>query len=171
MTVGTTSLTGKAGVSIDLMARLAGDLAEGQVPVILDALGWTYGTGVNAVNIVYADTVQVADGGNLKMDLNASGTYLDIFGRALTLDAIKFLYVKNGSTDSMLTIGGGVDLDLDIWADTSDKTNIKAGGIFFWADVTAAGVDCSANKNLYLLDDGTGAAGNKDIDIIAGGLD
>jgi hypothetical protein len=171
MSVGTNRIIGNAGPLIDLKAWIPGDLAETNAPLMVSNIGWTYGTSANQVNIIYADTIVIADGGNTTLDLNASGTLLDIFGRALTLDAIKFLYVKNRSTDSGLTIGGGVALDLDLWSDTSDKQIIPSGGIYVWADPSAAGVDCSVNKNLYMVDDGTGAAGNKNFDVIAMGLD
>lgn len=171
MTVGSTRLNGNAGASIDITAFLAGDLSEIRVPALVNSFGWQYGTSANQVNIVYADTITLGDGGNDTLDLLASGTLLDVFGRVLTLDAIKMLYVKNTSTDSGLTIGGKVDNDLLIFTDTSDKVYIPSGGIFMWADPSAAGIDTTTNKNLYLLDDGTGAAGNKYIEVIAMGLD
>ena len=171
MTVGTTRTSGNAGVSIDLTAFLSGDLSEIRVPALVNPFGWSYGTGANAVEIVYADTIVLTDGSNTTLDLLASGALLDIFGRALTMSAIKFLYVKNTSTDSSLLLGGGAALDLDIWADTSDITIIQPGGVFLWADPSASGVSTAANKNLYLEDDAAGAAGNKPIEVIAMGLD
>ena len=171
MTVGIDGLSGNAGCVLDLRGTLAGDLAEQQVPVIVNTFGWSFGTGVNAFNIVYADTTTLTDGSNTTLDLFASGSLLDIFGRALTLAAIKLLYVKNNSTDSALLMGGGVATDLDIWAATSDITIVQPGGIFLWIDPSASGVVTSTNKNLKLEDDGAGAVGNKLIDVIALGLD
>jgi len=171
MTVGTTTLYGSAGPSIDIKAFLAGDLTETSAPVLANNLGWLYGTSANSVNIIYADSITLADGGNTTLDLFASGTLLDVFGRALTMSAIKFLYVKNNSTDSVLRIGGGASNDLDIFLATSDILLLKAGGIFVWADPSAAGTSTAVNKNLKLLDDGTGAVGDKIIDVIAMGLD
>ena len=171
MSVGTTRLIGNAGASIDITAFLAGDLSEIRVPAIVNSQGWSYGTGAGAVNIVYADTTVLTDGSNTTLDLFASGALLDIFGRALTLSAIKFLYIKNNSTDSKLLVGGGAANDLDIFAATSDIMNVSPGGIMTWADPTAAGVVTTVNKNLKLEDDASGAAGNKNIDVIVMGLD
>lgn len=171
MTIGNTRLNGNAGPMIDLKHFLAGDLAETCVPVLVGNFGWTYGTSANQYQICYADTTILADGANTTLDLFASGTLLDVFGRALTLAAIKLLYVKNNSADSSLLVGGGVANDLDLWSDTSDQMIIPAGGIMMWIDPSAAGVVTTVNKNLYLEDDGAGAAGNKNIDVIALGLD
>lgn len=170
MTVGNTRLNGNAGPMIDLKHFLAGDLAETCVPVLVGNFGWTYGTSANQVNIIYADTVTLANGANTTLDLFASGTLLDIFGRVLTLAAIKFLYVKNNSADAGLLIGGGVATDLDLWSDTSDQMIIPAGGIALWLDPSAAGVVTTVNKNLYVEHDAGGTDG-VDFDVIAMGLD
>jgi len=173
MTVGTTRLSGNAGASIDITALLAGDLSEREVLTITDSItGWSYGAGANAVRIIYAGTTTLTDGGNATLDLYAgTPSLLDIFGRDLTLKSIKFLYVKNTSTDSGLTIGGSGADDLLIFGHVSDKVYIPPGGIFVWTDPSAAGVSCAVtNMNLYLLDDGTGAAG-QDVDVIAMGVE
>jgi len=170
MSVGTTRIKGTAGASMDITAFLAGDLSERRVPAIINLKQLIYGDGVSSVEIVYADKITLSDGGNETLDL-FDGGLLDIFGRPLTMAAIKLLYVENTSTDSGLTIGGKVDNDLLIFADTSDKVYIPAGGTFLWLCPTAAGVVTTARKNLYLLDDGTGAAGDKFIEVIAMGLD
>lgn len=170
MSVGTTRLNGNAGPLMDIKAFLAGDLSEANVPVIVSNFGWSYGVGVNAVNIVYADKVTLADAANDTLDLFASGSLLDIFGRALTLSAIKFLYIKNNSADASLLVGGGVALDLDLFSDTSDQMIIPPGGVMLWLDPSAAGVSTAVNKNLYLEHDGTGSD-SMDVDVIAMGLD
>jgi len=172
MSVGTTRLFGRAGASIDITAFLAGDLTETRVPALVNALGWSYGVGANAVQIVFADTIALTDGSFTTLNLYAgTPSLLDIFGRDLNMKAIKLLYIKNNSTDSGLQIGGGAATDLLLFVDTSDKLYIPPGGIFLWADPSAAGVVCVARPNLYLKDDGTGVAGTKNIDVIAFGLD
>ena len=172
MTVGTSGLTGSAGISISLKATLPGDLSERVQSLLVNVTGWNYGTSANAANVIYADTTTLTDGSNTTLDLYASGTLLDIFGQALTIEALKFLYIKNNSPDSTLLVGGGASNDLDIWADTSDIHKIPAGGdAILWNDPSAAGLDITTNKNLKLEDDGTGAVGDKLIDVIALGLD
>lgn len=170
MTVGSTRVAGTAGVLIDLKAFLAGDLSENQVPVIVNNLGWTYGTGANQVQIIYADMTQLADAATTTLDLYASGSLLDIHYKALTISALKFLYIKNNSADATLQVGGGVANDLDIFAATSDILLIKPLGTFVWTDPSAAGMDITTNKNLKITHDGTGTS-TMDVDVIAMGLD
>jgi len=170
MTVGSTRIAAQAGPVIDIAAYLAGDLAETKVPVLVNNLGWTYGTSANQFEIVYADTVTLADGANTTVDLYASGSYLDVFGQALTMEALKLLYIKNNSSDATLLVGGGASVDLLIFADTSDIIKIPPGGTFLWTDPSAAGIDLTTNKNLYIEHDGTGSS-SMNVDIIALGLD
>jgi hypothetical protein len=170
MSVGSTRLGGQAGVVIDLRAFLAGDLSEFQVPVAVGNVDWAYGTGAGAVNIIYADTITLADGANTTLDLYASGSLLDIFNRALTMAALKFLYIKNKSSDASLKLFGGAATDLGIIANTSDIVVVKPGGVFLWTDPSAAGLVTTTNKNLKLEHDGTGSS-TMDVDVIAMGLD
>lgn len=172
MSVGTTRITGKAGSVVDLTAYLAADLSEkssGQLSKA--AKKWQYGTGAGAVNVVYADTITLADAANTTLDLYASGSLLDVFGQALTMTALKFLYLNNNSSDASLLVGGGVSNDLDIFSDTSDQLIIPPGGdAILWNDPSAAGLTVTTNKNLRLEHDGTGS-NSMDVDVIAMGLD
>lgn len=170
MSVGSTRVTGTAGAGIDLSCFKAGDLAESKAHLIYGAFGWQYGTGANQVQIIYADTVTLADGANTTISLYDSGSYYDIFGAALTLTSLKFLYIKNNSSDATLKVGGGASADLDIFADTSDVLLIPPGGVFVWINPSAAGTVCSTNKNLKIEHDGTGSS-SMNVDIIAMGLD
>ena len=170
MTIGTTRITGKAGPMMDLAMYLATDLSELAAPLKVEAVRWIYGTGAGAVNVIYADAVTLADGANTTLDLYASGTLLDIFKQALTMTALKFLYIKNNSADASLLVGGGVSFDLDIFADTSDIEIIKPLGWKCWGDPSTAGLDLTTNKNLKLEHDGTGSS-NMIVDVIAMGLD
>lgn len=170
MSVGTTRLNGNAGPLMDIKAFLAGDLSEANVPVIVSNFGWSYGVGVNAVNIVYADKVTLADAANETLDLFASGSLLDIFGRALTLSAIKFLYIKNNSADATLLVLGTAVTAVPICSDPSDIIEIPPGGVMLWLDPSAAGLVVSTNKDLKLEHDGTGETA-MDVDVIAMGLD
>ena len=91
--VGTTRISGTAGPGIDIRAYLATDLAEIGVPITVDNYSWGYGTGSSSVDVIYADTVTIADDANETLDLYESGTLMDIYNRALTMTALKFLYV------------------------------------------------------------------------------
>ena len=171
MSVGITRIMGKAGSAVDLIHFLSSDLTELKAPLVKAAKNWTYGTGAGAVNVIYADTTTLADGANTTLDLYASGSLLDVFNRALTIEALKYLRIENKSADATLLVGGGASFDLDIWAATSDIHKIPPGGdAILWNDPSAAGLDITTNKNLKIEHDGTGTS-TMDIDVIAMGLD
>ena len=170
MSVGTTRIMGNAGPALDLTAFLAGNLTEMQVPVILNSMGWTYGTGENQVNVVYADTVPLTDGQTIVMDLNASGTYLDVFTGALTLEAVKLVYIKNNSADATLEILGSGAASIMICKVNTDVIVIQPGGTFMWIDPSASGLDCNPAVEFQLTHPGTGDDG-VNVDVIIMGLD
>jgi hypothetical protein len=168
--VGTTRISGQAGAHIDLKAYLAGNLSEAGVPITIANETWSYGTGANAVNVIYADTITLADDANDTLDFYASGTLVDVFNRTLTMTAIKLVYIKNNSADATLQVFGGASNDIGIIADTSDIVKIKPGGSFIWVDPSAAGLVITTNKNLRIEHDGTGTS-TMAVDIIVMGLD
>ena len=106
---------------------------------------------------------------NETLDLYASGSLVDAFGNALTMAAIKLLYIKNTHASLVLAIGGGADVDLLIFTATSDIVEIQPGGFLLWACPTAAGVVTSTNKNLKVADKAAGT--NITYDVVALGLD
>lgn len=165
-----TAIRGKAGAMFDLTCTKEEDLTVANKPISIAGTSWTYGTSASQVNVIYADTRTLADGANETLDLYASGSLEDVFGTALTMTALKLLYIKNNSSDATLKIGGGASADLDIFADTSDKALIKPGGFFLWIDPSAAGLTITTNKNLKIEHDGTGSD-TMDVDVIALGLD
>ncbi len=171
MSTGSTRIAGQAGPVIDLKAYIAGDLSERLAPVLINNKGWTYGTGAGAVNVVYADTITLADAANTTLDLFASGSLLDVFNIALTMTALKFLYIKNNSADATLLVLGTAVTALPICSDPSDIIKIPPGGdVILWNDPSAAGLVVSTNKDLKLEHDGTGA-NTMDVDVFALGLD
>lgn len=167
-----TSISGKAGAVFDLIYNLDVELSEDlRAHLKIEASRWSYGTGASEVNVVYADTITLADGANTTLNLKDSGSLLDIFKQALTMTAIKFLYIKNNSADATLKVGGGASLDLDIFAATSDILLIKPGGdAILLNDPSVAGVSVATNYNLKIEHDGTGED-TMDVDVIALGLD
>lgn len=171
-----TSITGKAGVNLDLIFDLDVDLSEDlRAQFKIEASRWSYGTGAGAVNVIYAETITLAQpnggGETVTLNLKNSGSLLDIFKQALTMTAINFLYIKNNSDDATLRVGGGESNDLDIFSTTSDILLIKPGAnSILLNDPSAAGVDVTTNYNLKITHDGTGTA-TMDVDIIAMGLD
>lgn len=171
MTVGVTRISGEAGPKIDFRAYLAGDLAERSALVQLASHNWAFGTGAGQVNVIYQDSVSIADGADTTIDLYASGTLLDIFERALTMETLKFLYIKNTSADATLLVGGGASNDLLLFAATSDIVKIPPGGsAILYNDVAGSGILLTTNKNLKLAHDGTGSSAMV-VYVVAMGLD
>lgn len=165
-----TDLTGRTKAVIDLKNVKALDLNE-----VLDELGidsgikWTFGTGANQVNVLFHDKRTIDQGASETLDLNASGTLRDAFGDALTMDAIKFLYIKNTSADLTVSVFGGGALDLLIMGGTTDALQLPPGSFMMWACPTAAGIVTTANKNLKLAV--SAGAGSAIIEVAALGLD
>ena len=171
MTVGVTRISGTAGPVIDFRAYLAGDLAERSALIQLPSHTWSYGTGAGQANVIYQDSISLADGADTTIDLYASGSLLDIFERALTMETLKFLYIKNTSADATLLVGGGASNDLLLFAATSDIVKIPPGGdSILYNDVAGSGILLTTNKNLKLTHDGTGGS-TMAVYVIAMGLD
>jgi hypothetical protein len=171
MTVGITRISGEAGPKISLRSYVAGDLAERSALLEIALQPWTRGTGAAQVDVIYQDSISIADGANTTLDLYASGSLLDIWLQALTMETLKFLYIKNNSADATLLVGGGASLDLLLFANTSDIVKIPPGGdAILYNDRAGSGILLTTNKNLKLTHDGTGSSAMV-VDIIAMGLD
>lgn len=174
MSVGTTRIIGKAGPIIDLAMFLATDLSELQGSLKIEAPKWVYGTGEGAVDVIYAETITLDDAGAKTLDLYASSgvdLLLDIFQQALTMKALKFLYLKNNSADATLLVLGTETTAIPICVDPVDVIKIPPkGSSVLWNDPSAAGLVISVNKDLLLTHGGQGED-SMDVDIVAMGLD
>ncbi len=173
----TTNLTGRTGVIIELknIENLATKLEE-----VLDELNitssikWSYGTGLNQCDVLFHEKLTIAQAGNQTLNLyDTGGALQDAFGNELTMEAIKFLFIRNRSEDLYVEIFGGGSDDLLLMvpaaAENVDKLKIKPSGFFCWADPSIAGIVTTTKKNLkFLVASGSGDAV---IDVVAMGLD
>lgn len=166
-----TRINGNAGAALDLRYDLDVELSEDLKAVFqIAAQKWTYGTGANQVNCIYAGSTTLADDGTATIDLYSDAALLDVFKLHITMAAIKFLYIKNNSTDATLQVGG-IAAGLDIFNTiATDIMLVKPGGVMLWTDPTAAGTVTTTNENIKILHGGTGTA-DMVVDIIAMGLD
>jgi len=161
-----TALTGKTGANVFLEYSGAAEVATPKLTLSrFSPISWTYGTGANQINVLFQDQRSTDDTGET-LDLTSGLT--DCFGNALTMTAIKFLYIKNTHASLILEIMGNGALDLLILSGTTDALEIPPGGEFYWSAPTAAGIVTTVNKNLFLA---ATTAGTITYDIIAGGLD
>jgi len=163
------ALTTSIGIKFNTLFTNALDLSTGNDPLVMDrTISFASGTGASQANMIFHDSRTLANAGTETLDLYASGALLDPFGAALTIETLKFLYIKNIDTAAGFQIGGGASFDLDIFAATSDILIIPFGGTFIWSDPT--GIDITTNKNLKITHDGTGAATGT-YEIVAIGVD
>lgn len=145
-----TGLKGKTNVVIALEHEKDLDLNT-----ILDKLNissgidWSFGTGANQANLLWHDSRSTDDTGET-LNIYDSGTLVTAFGDALTMAAIKLLYIENTHATLTLEVFGGAANDIPILADTSDILELPPGGILLWTCPTAAGIVTTANKNLKL---------------------
>ena len=170
----TTDLTGRTGVIIELknVEALATKIEE-----VLDELNirtsikWSFGTGVKQCNVLLHEKLTIAAAGNQTLNLYDTGgsALQDAFGNDLTMEAIKFLFIQNRSTDLYIDVFGGGTNDLLILTGTTDEVRIPPLGFFLWVDPSAAGIVTTSNKNLKFLV--AAGSGNAIIDVVAMGLD
>lgn len=176
MSVGTTKITGKAGPIIDLAMYLATDLSELKGPLKIEAPRWTYGPGINQVQVIYADTITLdhtGDDSTKTLNLSAGtgdNALLDIFKQALTMSKLKFLFIENNSDEKTLHVLGTASTAIPICVDPLSIIKIPPkGSSVLWNDPSAAGLTITS-KDLLLAHDGAGTK-TIDVDVVAMGLD
>jgi hypothetical protein len=164
-----TALTGKTGTNISLEYTGYTGLVTSPKLILsrFSPISWTYGTGANQINVLFQDQRGTDDTGET-LDLNSGAVLKDCFGNALTMENLKFLYVKNTHASLVLELFGNTSLDLLIISGLTDAIEIPPGGEFYWSAPTATGIDVSTNVKLYIA---SVSAGSITYDIILGGLD
>jgi hypothetical protein len=164
------SLTTAINILFNILNTKVDDLSTISDPITIDrTISLADGSGANQADVIFRDTRTLADGANEVLDLYASGSLLDAFGTALTIETLKVLYLKNKSSDATLLVGGGTT-PIGLCADATDIIKIPPGGILIWSAPDATGLDITTNKNLKLEHDGTGSS-SMDIELIAIGVD
>jgi len=163
------SLTGKSGANLFFEYLGAAEVGTPKLVVArFSPVSWTAGSTLAAdVEVLFQDQRSTNDTGET-LDLYASGSLLDCFGNALTMEVLKFLYVKNTHATLILELFGNAANDLLILSGTTDALEIPPGGEFYWSAPTTTGIDLTTNKNLYVA---ATTPGTITYDIIAGGLD
>jgi len=164
------SLSGKFGLSL-----VATDDSTDELSRLVDYLnlsrGVTFseGEGANQIDMVFHDQRTLVDGANETLDIH-DGSLTNKVGVPITMDKLKALYIKNGSTEAGLIIGGAAADQLGLFSDVSDKLVLPPGGEFLIIAPGASGIDCSSNSDLKLEHDGTGSS-SLIYDIVIFGVD
>lgn len=162
-----TGLVGNTGISISIRNEKEIDLNT-----ILDTLGintsidWTFGTGENQVDLLWHDSRSTGATGET-INVYDGGVEKNAFGVALTMEKIKFLYVKNTHENLTLNVFGVAD-GIQILANPTDILEIPPGGFFLWACPTEGGIVTIAEPNLKFASKTTGTI---TFDVVMLGLD
>lgn len=166
-----TGLVGKSNIQLDIKYKNALDLSLPSSNLIINTgINWAYGIGENQCNVLHHDSRSIdATGETLDLSTGAwtAGTAKDIFGNVLTMTFLKLLYLKNTHATLILEVFGNTSNDLGIMESTADALLIQPGGSFLWQCPTAAGIECTADKNLFIAS----VAGTITYDIVLMGLD
>lgn len=169
-----TDLTGRTRVIIEL--KNIENLATKLKPV-LDELNldegfkWTFGALARQCNVLLHEKLTIAATASQTLNLydTAGSALQDAHGNDLTMEAIKFLFIKNTSLDLTVSIFGGGANDLLIMEGTTDAMGLPPESLMLWMCPTAAGIVTTANKNLKFA---VGAgSGNAIINVVAMGND
>jgi len=164
------TLSGKFGLEL-----VATDDRSEELSRLVDYLalsrGKTFseGEGANQIDMVFHDQRDLDDGANETLDFH-DGSLTNKVGISITMDKLKALYIKNGSTEASLIVGGAAATQVGLFADASDKLVLPPGGEFAFIAPGASGVDISTNSDLKLEHDGTGSS-SLTYDIIVFGVD
>jgi len=163
-----TALTGRTGANVFMEYSGAAEIVTPKLVLSrFSPITWTFGTGANQINVLFQDQRSTNDTGET-LDLNSGAVLKDCFGNALTMENLKFLYVKNTHATLILELFGNTSLDLLIVSGTTDAVEIPPGGELYWSAPTAAGIDVSTNVKLFIA---ATTSGTITYDIILGGLD
>lgn len=104
-----------------------------------DAMSYTFsksladGSGDDQAQQLFHLSGTLAAAASVTYDLAGGATFKDVFGRTITLTAIKALYIENDGTASGIKVGGGSDGSgtaalASLFGATNDKLIVKPSG-------------------------------------------
>jgi hypothetical protein len=133
---------------------------------IKNALSLSSGTGNGQADLVFSDTRTIAASSSENLDL--AGVLADAFGATLTFVKIKAIYIKAaaGNTNDVV-VGGAASNGFVNWvADTTDKINIRPGGVFLLVDPQGSGYAVTASTGDILKVANSGGTTGVTYDIV-----
>lgn len=162
------AITPKIVADIRVTESSALDLASRVAEHALSAaLSWTDGTGAGQADTVWSDKRTLGDGANENLDL--SGALSTAFGTTMALTAVKAIMIKAAAanTTNLTVTAPAVNGVAGLFAALDDGIVIKPGGVFLWADPSAAGVTVTAaTADLLNVANGAGAAATYDVIVL-----
>jgi hypothetical protein len=109
----------------------------------------TNGTGANAINLGWFDQRSYGTGGTT-LDLTALAAASTNSGSA-TFTAVKVLKIKNEDTTNTLVVGNAASVQFTPGFSAATTTiTIQPGQTALFTNLSAAGWDCTTNKNLKI---------------------
>lgn len=129
---------------------------------------FTNGTGANQANEMFTDQRTIAASGSEDLDL--AGSLTDAFGTSIVFTSIKAVIISAASANTNdVVVGGAASNTFDGWFnDSSDKLNIKPGGMFCITNPEANGYAVTAGTGdlLTIANSSSGTSVTYDIIII-----
>ncbi|WP_457028103.1 hypothetical protein [Kitasatospora sp. P5_F3] len=135
------------------------DLVTGRAPLDLDAtISLGSGTGANQADMIWSDQRTLAV--SATEDLDLAGVLVGAFGTTLTFARVKGIIVRAAALNTNAVVVGGAASNAFVnWvADTTDKVNVRPGGVFALFAPDAVGYPATAGTG-DLLRIGNGGAG------------
>jgi len=125
---------------------------------------FTDGEGANKAELVYHDTVTLADGASTELDL--AGSLSDVFGDSVVFTKLKAFLLKNTSADASLHYGHSAANQVPIVVAAGDGGIVGPGGFVLNVNPSAAGFAITAGTGdlLKLEHDGVGTD-TMDVDV------
>lgn len=149
--------------TFDMSSTLDLGVAEFQGRFFPD-LEWSDGAGAAQANLVFADTRTISASGTDSLDL-AGGGLLDPQRNTLVFARIKALWVRAKSTNNAannVVVTRPASNGVPLFAAAGDALALRAGEVFTWSSLTAAGVAVTAGTGDLI--DFVNSAGTNTVD-------
>jgi len=157
-----TSLTGQVRSELRLTFDAGAELGTATDDAIdpTNYFAWTVANGTSAdqADLIFRDQRTLALSTSENLDL--AGGLTSVFGATLTFVKVKMIYVKAKSTNGGNIIVGGAAANAFVgpFADSSDKVNIPAGGLYHVADPTTGWTVTAGTGDILKIENDDGAA-------------
>lgn len=167
------ALTSSISLQLNAVQSSALDLGTVTYPLTYKQLfDWANGTGADQAQAIFTDTRTLAASTAEDMDLNAALT--DALGASFVLTKLKCLIIKAAAGNTNDVVIGGAPTNTftlaGLFADATDKINVKPGGMFMWVAPNASGIAVAAGSADTIKIANSSSGSSVTYDIIAIGV-